>query len=106
MIIGSVDRKVTTQLQRRQQRKLKEEQVRQQYLVKCQTAEASTNNDPSDCLAISGDEKEWYASDTSNDSHDDVFRVQNRIQYPNFSQIMERTEISNRDACKIINAAL
>jgi hypothetical protein len=97
---------VTTQLQRKQQRKLKEEQVRQQYLEKCKTPEASTIIDPSDCLAIFADEKEWYVTDSSSDSHDDVFCVQKRIQYPNLSQIMKRTGISNRDACKIINAAL
>jgi hypothetical protein len=46
------------------------------------------------------------SSSSNNDSDSEETIIQNILQYPQLSEMMERTGISNRDACKIINTCL
>lgn len=105
MIIGAVDAKVTAKLQKREERKLKEARFRQQCSQKSLAATSSTTIDADD---LSADDQDWEvnASGSTSSSDDDYFTSQNRTEYPNLSEIMERTGLSNRDACKIVNACL
>ena len=117
MVIGSLDTKVTEQLQKRYERKEKQENFKSKYL---ETRESQSINELQDVLmedTDSGKEAdedidllfETGAQSNSDDDSDTDFcasSTQNRQQYPNLCEMMERTGISNRDACRIVNACL
>jgi len=106
--IGPLDTKVTQQLQKRYERKEKQGKFREKYLktdksdVELQDVEESDGD-------RDADESEAFLFESSDDDSDIDFCAsskQNRMQYPELSKMMERTGISNRDACRIVNACL
>lgn len=107
MIIGPVDAEVTAVLQRRQKRKEKEE-----TFIK-QSIEKSSDTGVAECATTTSGDEQWM-SDSSHDSYSanesdyesEKCSGQNRLQYPSLSRVMERSGISNRDACRIVNACL
>lgn len=108
MVIGHVDLEVTATLQKRSLRKEREEKYKVKQLKT--TAESSyacsTTEDTE--MSDSGDTESECESlnENSSSSSDSSSARQNRNQYPNLCEVMERSGASNRDACRIINAYL
>lgn len=117
MIIGSLDTKVTEQLQKRHERKQKQEKFKKKYFETCESdvkvAElqvVSMEETDSDKDADEGKPLIFESAEINlDDDPDSEFCAssrQNRLQYPQLCEMMERTGISNRDACRIVNACL
>ena len=110
MSIGPVDEKTTTVLQRRCERK--ETEGYRQCLAASTSAEIfehteeDTSCSTSPDASVKSSDSEDKVTNPSDDDYDINRDEQNRRQYPNLCEIMERTGLSNRDACKIINACL
>ena len=111
MVIGHVDSGVSAVLQKRSVRKERLEQYKEKQLK--MTAESSVtcsrvqeeleDSDSGDGISECESQHEDECSSTSSDSSP---AGQNRNQYPNLCEIMERTGVSNRDACRVVNAYL
>lgn len=117
MFMGAVDLKTTSVLKRRKERHEKSEKrfVRQsQQREYARAAQASTfcrdSDDEllleSEALVVESDNDDIYQSSLTESSSDSETKAQNRFQYRNLSEMIERTGVSNRDACKLINAFL
>ena len=112
MVIGPIDKIVSSSLQKKTERKNREERFRKKYLESPITSKSNAyqfsfteENEASD---VTLEDEPLYQPSTSDseDTDSETRLVQNRHQYPNLSQMMERTGVSNRDACKLINACL
>jgi len=107
--IGGVDREVSRVLEKRGLRKHK------QYLREQKHKSKSASEINKNCS--DGSDSSTYDSENSSDSYDlsssssncasgNPHSYQNRLNYPELCQMMERMGISNRDACKIVHACL
>ena len=118
MVIRSLDTKETDKLQKRHERKEKQEKFQKKYFEKREShvtvdelQDVSMEDTDSDKEADEGIPFlfESGAESNSDDDSDTEFcasSTQNRQQYPQLCEMMERTGISNRDACRIVNACL
>ena len=110
MVIGHVDSEVTAMLQKKALRKERGDKYKEQQLK--MTLERSNaygsgivedieDSDSGDSISECGSQHECSSS-SSNSSP----VGQNRNRYPNLCEMMERSGVSNRDACRIVNAYL
>jgi hypothetical protein len=115
MVIGPVDEEITAALQKRCERLERQERYRQSVLQQASTSTAGVEQDSSSTPSESSPENSGGEDEVSTDSTrnkstdsdcDSSSYEQNRRQYPNLCEIMERSGLSNRDACNIINACL
>lgn len=110
MSIGAVDKGVTAKLQKRKEREEKSKLYKVKMLKThtCSNVEEEVLSSASSSHG-SSDSEEQYSQESENsdtDSDDSIRSAQNRYQYPNLSSVMERTGLSNRDVCKVVNACL
>jgi hypothetical protein len=115
MVIGPVDEEITAVLQQRCERLERQERYKQCMLQQASTSRTGVKQDSSSTSSDSGPESsgggdEISLDSTGNTSSDSDCENssygQNRRKYPNLCEIMERSGLSNRDACNIINACL
>jgi hypothetical protein len=109
MAIGSVDEGITAMLQKRRKRQEREKSYRHSMLQEASTSTADVEQDTSwdtDARTESNSDEEQASTRNNSSDSECEWSEQNRRQYPNLCEIMERTGLSNRDACKIINACL
>lgn len=100
MIIGNVDKERTEKNMKLQERKRKrltfESKMRHKDTQKCVSS-----------VELSGSESDVLEESFSLESEEmEECHPQNRNQYPELCKALERTNVSNRDACLIVNAAL
>lgn len=114
MYIGDVDRKETKKIQKKRSRieKFEAYKKKQAMTASCSRKVTESDTDHEQESRSSSEARRSSESCQSEvyewptDSSDDTKKVQNRHSYPELSRIMERTGVSNRDACKVINACL
>ena len=109
MVIGSIDEEVTAMLEKRHARQERERSHKQDKAQEPSTSSAAVEDQLTfeRSISHSSDSEEQQEYENSGDSDEGSSDLQqNRRQYPNLCSIMERTGLSNRDACKVINACL
>ena len=112
MVIGHVDHEVSVVLQRRMLRKEQQERYKEKQLMtvesshECHMVEEAEDLESDDSICVSGSSQEHDSSTSTMSSTSPMAVCQNRSQYPNLCQIMDRSGVSNQDACRIINAYL
>lgn len=114
MCIGPIDKVETGKLQKRRKR----EEQRYEYYKKVKAddsqrglrREQSMNFDGDQDENSEGEQKETCYSSSDNSKsgseNEEECTRRNRFIYPKLCEMMERIGISNRDACKVINACL
>lgn len=101
MVIGKLDTEVTEKKRLSEERKLKrckyEDTKRNENLQVVSLPQDSTSSGEDSTT------EELFFSETEETNE---YNTQNRNQYPELCKALERTNVSNRNACLIINAAL
>jgi len=105
LFIGAVDVAATKKLKKRAARQESREATRKKQCIQQAPAEeSSVEYDVSSGLDEHSDVS--MAGQQSEDSDFGLEKSHNTFQYKELSEIMERTGVSNRDACKIVNACM
>ena len=106
MEIGPVDKDTSHVLQQRCSRQERAQNYMQSMFSGPSTGDIVTYHVAGNLTHEGNDSQEHeYDRSTDSDSQSCDFG-QNRRQYPNLCGIIERTALSNRDVCKVINACL
>ena len=105
MFIGSVDVGATKKIKKRIAR-LESLYLTMKKQCSMQLLVEETLSEDSQSFSFEDESEVSIKSYSSEDSNVVTKKYQNTFQYQELSEIMERTGVSNRDACKIVNACL